>query len=66
MKTVRIVGSTLIIIVCLVLLIFVIGIPVGNDMIASRVAKSLSDTPLPDNTEIIDSPGGRQVKSLKG
>jgi|LSQX01.2.fsa_nt_gb hypothetical protein len=54
MKMAKILGMISVIAVFLILLMLLIGIPVGNDLIASRVTKSLRNTPLPDNTEIIE------------
>ena len=53
-KMAKILGMISVIAVFLILLMLLIGIPVGNDLIASRVTKSLRNTPLPDNTEIIE------------
>ncbi len=68
MKIVKIFGIVLAIIVCLILVLLIIGIPVGNDLIALGVSKSLRNTPIPDNTEIIDytSRAGKLVGNGNG
>ncbi len=61
-------GKISIIIVCLILVMLIIGIPAGNDLIASRVSRSLRNTPLPNDTEIIDytSKAGKLVGNGNG
>ncbi|NLC45329.1 MAG: hypothetical protein GX783_13745, partial [Clostridiales bacterium] len=68
MKAVRMFGKISIIIVCLILVMLIIGIPAGNDLIASRVSRSLRNTPLPNDTEIIDytSKAGKLVGNGNG
>lgn len=56
------------IVVALMLVLLIVGIPVENDLIASGVSKRLKNTPLPENTEIIDyaSKAGKLVGSGNG
>ena len=62
------IGKILMIIVALMLVLLIVGIPVGNDMIALSVSKRLRNTPLPEDTEIIDytSKAGKLVGSGNG
>ncbi len=54
--------------VCAIVLLFVISIPIVNNITAWAVAESLKDSPLPQNTELIESAynAGRLVGAGNG